>query len=227
MTIELKYAVPWGRSCAEYVQMFALTPQDLQRRILDCAGGPASFNAEMTQNGHHVVSCDPLYHFSATEIAQRIQETYLIVIEGVRETRDQFVWTSITSPEQLGEIRMTAMNRFLADLPSGVAAARYVTDALPSLSFDSDAFDLALCSHFLFCYSDLGEDFHQASVLELCRVAKEVRIFPLLMNFSHQTSPWLNPVVNHLHNQGYITEIIQVSYEFQKGGNQLLRIYKQ
>lgn len=223
--IELKKAVPWGRSLEEYVQMFALTPEDCQRRILDCAGGPASFNAQMTTKGYNVVSCDPLYHFTAAEIAQRIQETYPIIIQGVQETRDQFVWTSITSPAQLGEIRMAAMNQFITDFPLGLAARRYVTDALPSLSFDTKQFDLALCSHFLFSYSDLGEDFHQASILELCRIAKEVRIFPLLVNFSNQTSPWLQPTIKYLQSQGYQTEIMQVAYEFQKGGNQLLRIY--
>lgn len=226
MAILLKEVVPWGRSLEEYVQMFALTPDDFQLRILDCAGGPASFNAEMTKMGHNVVSCDPLYQFTAAEIARRIQATYPIIIKGVQETREQFVWNAITSPENLGEIRMAAMNRFIADFPLGVTASRYVTDALPTLSFASSAFDLALCSHFLFSYSNLGADFHQAAVLELCRVAKEVRIFPLLVNFSNEISPWLEPAIAHLQNHGYTTEIVQVAYEFQKGGNQLLRIYQ-
>jgi hypothetical protein len=45
--------------------MFALTPRDLRGSILDCAAGPASFNAEATAAGHHVVSCDPLYRLAA------------------------------------------------------------------------------------------------------------------------------------------------------------------
>nr|WP_155707366.1 SAM-dependent methyltransferase [Gloeocapsopsis dulcis] len=206
--------------------MFGLTLDDFKLRILDCAGGPASFNAEMTKRGYSVVSCDPIYQFTDTEIAQRIQETYPVILKGVQETRDRLVWQDIESPEQLGEIRMAAMRQFLDDFPAGVAAGRYITAELPNLPFDSGKFDLALCAHLLFTYSEqFSLEFHLKSVLELCRVAKEVRIFPLLVNFSNDVSPWLEPVMNHLQNQGYTTEIKQVAYEFQKGGNQLLRVY--
>ena len=53
--------VPWGRSLHEYRKMFALTPEDLRGRILDCGAGPASFNAEATAAGHRIASCNPLY----------------------------------------------------------------------------------------------------------------------------------------------------------------------
>jgi hypothetical protein len=52
---------PWGRSFDEYRKMFTLTDEDLNLKILGCADGPASFNAEMRQRGKEVVSCDPLY----------------------------------------------------------------------------------------------------------------------------------------------------------------------
>jgi hypothetical protein len=225
---QLENVVPWGRSLPEYIKMFDLTSDDFELSILDCAGGPASFNAEMTKRGCSVVSCDPIYQFTNTEIAQRIQETYPVILKGVQETCDHLVWRDIESPEELGKIRMAAMRQFLDDFPSGVAAKRYITAELPNLPFNSEEFDLALCAHLLFTYSEqFSLDFHLKSVLELCRVAKEVRIFPLLMNFSNDISPWLEPVMNHLQNHGYITEIRQVTYEFQKGGNQLLRVYQQ
>ena len=45
--------------------------------------------------------------------------------------------------------------------------------------FADREFDLALCSHLLFLYSEqLTADFHLASIRELCRVAGEVRVFP-------------------------------------------------
>ncbi len=67
------------------------------------------------------------------------------------------------------------------------------------------------------------EEFHLASIVEMCRVAKEVRVFPLL-NISGETSPWLKPVMNELQERGYSVEIKQVTYEFQKNGNQILRV---
>lgn len=225
MSFKLENVIPWGRSMQEYIKMFALTSDNLNLAILDCAGGPASFNVEMTHQGYKVISCDPVYQFTANEIAQRIQDTYQTVIDGVRITWDNFVWQDIQSPEQLGQIRMAAMSKFLADFPLGIQQRRYVTDKLPILSFNQGQFDLALCSHFLFTYSEqLSAEFHLASILEMCRVAKEVRIFPLLVNFSNETSPWLQLIINELQARGYRVEIKQVPYEFQKGGNKMLCI---
>ena len=73
------------------------------------------------------------------------------------------------------------MAKFLDDYPSGKAAGRYIEAALPMLPFSDQAFDLALCSHFLFLYSEqCNLTFHIESIRELARVASEVRIFPLL-----------------------------------------------
>jgi len=225
MGLKLENVVPWGRSLQEYMQMFHLSERDLQLAILDCASGPASFNSEMTAKGYKVISCDPLYQFTAEEIAKRIQETYPTVMAGVQANQNQFVWRDIQSPEQLGEVRMAAMLKFLEDFPSGLQAGRYLPHALPVLPFQTSQFDLALCSHFLFTYSDqLSADFHLKSIGEMCRVAKEVRIFPLLVNMTGELSPLLQPVISELQKRGCQVEIRQVAYEFQQGGNQLLQV---
>lgn len=224
MGFKLENVIPWGRSMQEYIRMFDMTSDDLRLAILDCAGGPASFNVEMTRQGYKVVSCDPVYQFTQSEIAQRIQDIYQVVIDGAQANWDSYVWYYIQSPAQLGQIRMAAMRQFLEDFPLGIREGRYVTDELPVLSFNRSQFDLALCSHFLFTYSDqLSADFHLASIIEMCRVAKEVRIFPLL-DISGEPSLLLQPVMNELQQQGYKVAIKQVPYEFQKGGNKLLRI---
>ncbi len=234
MSFKLESVVPWGRSLEEYTRMFDLTPDELNLKILDCAGGPASFNAEMFKSQpeipgseYKVISCDPIYQFSADEIALRIQETYQRVIDGAKTMYKYFVWQDIQSPEHLGQIRMAAMQQFLDDLPLGIQQGRYVTGELPVLPFESDRFEIALCSHFLFTYSDvLSQEFHLASIREMCRVASEVRIFPLLNNFSKEVSPLLPFVMKELAAQGYNLEMKQVPYEFQKGGNQMLRVLK-
>ncbi|HEY9806957.1 MAG TPA: hypothetical protein V6D04_10325, partial [Candidatus Obscuribacterales bacterium] len=154
MGIKLETIVPWGRSLNEYIAMFNLTPADLNCRILDCGGGPASFNDEMARQGYAVTSCDPIYQFTADEISQRIQETYPKIINGVTASQDSYVWDAIASPEQLGEVRMAAMNQFLEDFSAGLQAGRYHVAELPHLPFDNQQFDLALCSHLLFTYSD-------------------------------------------------------------------------
>lgn len=224
MGLQLEKIVPWGRSLAEYTAMFDLRPEDLTGAILDCGGGPASFNAELTQQGYTVISCDPIYQFTADQIAQRIQETYSPIIEGVRANQNSYVWQNITSPEHLGAVRMSAMQKFLADFPTGLLQGRYQTAELPQLPFSDRQFDLALCSHLLFTYSQqLSATFHIEAIAELCRVAQEARIFPLL-NISGEPSPHLPIVLEQLRSQGYQAEICQVAYEFQKAGNQMLRI---
>src|SRR5918994_820885 len=177
----LDKVVPWGRSFDEYRRMFALTNDYLRGHILGCGDGPASFNAEATRRGARVISCDPLYQFSMQQIRERIAATAEDIIEQTRRNRDDFVWDEITSVEHLHKVRLAAMEDFLVDYDSGRNAGRYVAAAVPSLPFRDRAFDLGICSHFLFLYSEqLGQQFHEDAILELCRVADEVRIFPLL-----------------------------------------------
>lgn len=225
MALQLDRVVPWGRSLADYRDMFALSDLDLQRSILDCASGPSSFNVELTARGGRVISCDPVYQFSRDQIQQRIDQTYPVIVETLHQTRDHFVWTTVKTPEELGEKRRAAMTKFLDDFPLGMGAARYRIDALPALDFPDRHFDLALSAHLLFTYSkQFDTDFHIAAILEMLRVATEVRIFPLLENFTNETSPHLAPVLTALHNRGLQTAIEPVPYEFQIGGNEMLRV---
>lgn len=220
----LSSVVPWGRSYDEYQHMFALTASDLQGRILGCADGPASFNAEATRQGRRVVSCDPVYQFDAAQLSHRIDQTSDEVLAQTRRNAHEFCWTSITSVEELATVRRRAMQVFLDDFPAGKVDGRYVEAALPSLPFEDQSFDLALCSHFLFLYTlqlDLG--FHRDAVREMCRVAREVRIFPLLA-LGGEPSPYTGPIATEFTGLGYTVSIERVPYEFQRGGNQMLRI---
>lgn len=220
--LALEQVVPWGRSLAEYAAMFDLTPADLGRRILDCGGGPASFTAELAAGGGRVVSCDPIYRFAAAEIARRVEETYPVLLAGVEAERERFVWTRIGSPRRLGELRLAAMRRFVADLDAGRAPGRYVVTGLPDLPFAAGGFDLALCSHVLFLYADrFDAGFHARSLREMVRVAGEARVFPLL-DLGGRESPHLGPVVEELAAAGYEPRVREVPHEFQRGGNRML-----
>lgn len=220
----LDKVVPWGRSFDEYSQMFAPTEEDLRSRILDCGGGPASFNAVATRRGAHVISCDPLYGFETSQIRQRIAATYQAILEETRRNQEKFLWDSIRSVDELGDVRMAAMTDFLADYSEGKAHGRYVDAQLPTLPSSDACFDLALCSHLLFLYTtQLGLAFHQSAIREMCRVAAEVRIFPLMM-LDASRSPYVDPVQSEFSEAGYCVSIEQVPYEFQRGGNEMMRI---
>ena len=222
MAFKYQEAVPWGRSFDEYRRMFGLTNEDLSRAIL--ADGPASFNAEMSRRGHRVVSCDPLYQCSAGQIKERIDDTYENVIGQTRQNQDKFVWDLIPSPDELGRVRLKAMSEFLSDYERGREAGRYIPAQLPDLPFAPRSFDLALSSHFLFFYSDsLPLGFHKNAVDELCRVAREVRIFPLL-TYNAEPSTFVAPIVGHLQDAGRTVTIERAPYEFQRGGNMMMKI---
>lgn len=224
MAFSLKTVVPWGRSFAEYVSMFALSSEDLKKPILGCGDGPASFNAVLSRQGGQIVSADPLYRFSAGQISRRIEETWSEVLEQTEKNREEFVWTAIPSVEELGRIRMEAMQEFLRDFPEGKREGRYLPAGLPDLHFGEGEFELALCSHFLFLYGEhLDGNFHLRSIREMCRVAREVRVFPLL-ELGTRPSRHLEPVLRTLDTEGFRVEISTVDYEFQRGGNQMLKI---
>ena len=222
--MQLKEIIPWGRTLAEYQLMFDLSDSDLNKRILGCGDGPASFNAQMTELGYSVVSVDPVYQFSAQQIEQRVRETYETVISQVRQNPQRYVWNYFEDPDELGRARLGAMEKFLGDYPVGKVAGRYLDRSLPNLDLSSDKFDLCVCSHLLFLYSEqLSLDFHITSIYELLKISTEVRIFPLL-TLDCQTYPYLDLVMHELSSHGFDVQIQQVNYEFQKGGDRMLKI---
>jgi hypothetical protein len=66
-------------------------------------------------------------------------------------------------------------------------------------------------------------DFHCRSLEALLEVADEVRAFPLL-DENAQPSLHVPDVLSTLRGAGYACEIACVPYEFQRGGNQMLRV---
>jgi len=221
----LDHVVPWGRSFDEYRRMFALADADLNVRILGCGDGPASFNAEGTRRGVRITSCDPIYRFEKSRIEERIAATYDQIIDQTRRNAHEFVWgDGIRTIEELGQARTAAMRTFLDDYDVGKGEGRYVDAELPQLPFADAAFDIALCSHLVFLYSSqLGEAFHRAAVREMSRVAADVRIFPLLALGGHR-SAFVDVCVADMRDVGHHVTIETVPYEFQRGGNEMMRI---
>jgi hypothetical protein len=206
--------------------MFALTNLDLPGGVLDCGGGPASFTAELSACGRRAIAVDPIYQFSGSEIRAQFEAVAPSMLSQVRATPDDWTWSYHRDPDDLLANRRAALERFLADYETGLHEDRYVLGELPVLPFPSGSFGLALCSHLLFLYSDLlNEDFHIRAARELCRVAREVRIFPLL-TLGRTPSPHLAAVRSTLATEGWQSETIRVDYELQRGGNQMLRLFR-
>lgn len=228
MALELNQVVPWGRTRAEYERMFDLGRKELsKKRILDCGGGPASLTAELAPTDTSCIAVDPIYIHSGDAIRARFETTAPTILNQVAKSPQDWVWSFHRNPQHLFENRQAALTRFLEDYSNRARAnSRYVAAALPSLPFPRLSFDLALCSHLLFLYSNvLTAEFHVQAALELCRVAREVRIFPLL-DLSGQPSSALTTVRSALASSGWTSTVVKVDYELQRGGNSMLRIVR-
>jgi hypothetical protein len=224
MAFRLDEVAPWGRGFDEYAAMFNLTGNDLVAPILGCADGPASFNAEADAREVRVVSADPLYRFDATAIAARIEAARPQVIEQTRANADRFVWDRFPSVDELVAARMRAMRRFLRHYARPEAAGRYVAAALPHLPFQADAFALAVCSHYLFLYSEqLDFAFHLAAVDALLTVARDVRIYPVV-DLNGDPSRHLEPLTARLLMAGCSPILEPVDYRFQRNARHMLWI---
>lgn len=221
--MKLENVVPWGRNLQEYKEMCLYGDADRAKKILGCGDGPASVNGELRKLGVDIVSIDPIYQFSKSQIAKRVEETSDVISEQLRKNQDDFVWKNIPNVDALINLRLSAMREFLDDYDLG-KEGRYQYQELPELSFEDQAFDLVWSGHFLFLYSEhFNLEFHKKAVLEMLRVAKEVRIFPLL-DLNNQISPHLQGVMRFLEHNGYTCKIEKTNYEFQKGANEMLRI---
>jgi hypothetical protein len=151
------------------------------------------------------------------------QEVYPQIMEQVSKNKEDYVWKNMGSVEELGMVRMLAMTIFLRDYEQGIKCGRYINASLPKLPFEDEEFDLALCSHYLFLYSEhVNQEQHILSMRELCRVASEVRVYPLLSIGSNKQSPHLEPVVSALNDSGISVSLVPVEYEFQRGATEML-----
>ena len=223
MSFILPEVVPWGRSYSEYVDMFDLGNQDLMGSVLGCGDGPASFNATMDKMGHYVISCDPLYSYSLVQIENMIKSAREKVMDQVRRNQSNFIWEYFSDPVHLEETRLSAMGIFLKDYNKGKDAGRYLPHKLPYLPFPDKEFGIALCSHFLFLYPELGFKFHLESILEMLRVSKETRIYPVV-DVNCQVPEFREVLFNRLRFEGFNINLVKVRYNFIRNGDKMLKI---
>ena len=222
MTKEIKLAPSWVYSMADYCQMFDLTEEDLKLAILDYPAGISSFNAEMNDRGHKVLSGDQHYKMPLDEMKTFSQQVFEVNKRHLKEhgeilRGDQNIESILADWQQRQE-------RFLQDYEQGKKEHRYQCMTLPRLPFDKQVFDIALCSDHLF-HNYVAEEKNQSAIIEeLCRVAKEVRIFPL-QDEKGKIGENLGHLMLATQQKGCGIEVREVPYHEMKGGNAMLRIW--
>ena len=223
----MRKLVLWGHSVDEYREMFDLSQDEINSSILEYGCGPSAVNYQQTQNAHKVVSCDPLFVLDKDTLSSKAVMIFADMAEQVKKEQSRFDFSRSGSYESLVAERQEGMRQFFADYASGKAEGRYIGVADYHLPFADFSFDFALSSHYLF--ADLDEqtvEFHLAVIRELARVAKEVRIFPLI-DREGNTSEFLGPVLLGLQQENYGVEVREVAFHLHNTGNAMLRVWAQ
>ena len=165
----------WPYSLKDYIRMFYLGNNINKIKILDCYAGAGSFNSELQKCGGQVISISPLYKLHGFEleyfIKKQCDQNELVT----KNVYNHFIQEINSIDLDIGHNK--ALRLFLSDYIHGLKQNRYQSEELPFLPYLDDEFDLALLHHFSFDLVAEQEEFIIASLLELARVAQEVRLY--------------------------------------------------
>lgn len=214
----------FGRTLAEYLEMFALDLEDLHgMKILDVASGPGSFVAEALAMGLDATGCDPMYAQDAATIAAHGKRDIDACREQIRKNPGVLVYRDIE--EFYGE-KYRALEKFVADFRHRRDESRYVAGALPELPFEDQAFDLTLSANFLLIYAPLadggmhdgeefGLEFHRRAFRELARVTRRELRVPGLHTWTQPPGPhpYGEPMRAELEALGFVVELVPSTYD--------------
>lgn len=241
MTLAQAVLPHWIYNLADYRQIFDLSDEDLTKSILVYPGRLSSFNAEMHELQHAVVSADPLYALDHAALVAKadalfsMNKAYLETHLDLLKSQNPTVIDAILNQWKKNE------TVFLTDYILGREQGRYqvMTD---KTFLENQAYDLVLVSDWVF-RNKTGQEMGQRTgqetdsdismcpspeqlVEKLCHVGKEVRIFPLL-DESGGIAAQLESMILFLHTHEYGVEIREVPFNVLKGGNAMLRVWRQ
>lgn len=221
---KLRQVAFFGRTLAEYVQMFGLDLDELRgKKILDVASGPGSFVAEALAMGLDATGCDPLYAQDAATIVAQGKRDIDACLDQIRQNPGVLVYEDI---EKFCGEKYRALERFTADFRHRAGESRYVAGGLPKLPFDDRAFDVVLTGNFLLVYAPLadggmhdgnefGLEFHRQSFRELARVTRsELRVAGMhTWTQPPKPHPYVEPLVAELDRLGFAVELLPTDYD--------------
>lgn len=223
----MRKRVLWGHDVDEYQEMFDLADAMLEEKILEYGCGPSAFNASLHAQKQCVQSIDPLFSKSKAELEAEAKARFDERVQEVLKDPKQFNVEPYGGMDELFAKRRQGMKQFFNDYEQGLHDKRYLALTDEPLPFTDFEFDLALSSHFLFAASrDDDIEFHLKTLKSLARVAKDVRVFPLIER-EGEPSPLLGPVLLGLQQANYGVEVREVECGLYPEGNAMLRVWAQ
>lgn len=223
----MRKRVLWGQNVDEYREMFNLSAVDLQGKLLEYGCGPSTVNSELNQKAQSIVSCDPLFSLDKAVLQSKVDLIFEDRVQQMTKNQEKFNFSHYKNLEGLVAKRREGIVRFFADYEQGKIEQRYISVNEERLPFRDFSFDLALSAHYFF--TDLPEQdvtVHLNMIKELTRVAKEIRIFPLI-DCHGQPSTLLGPVLLGLQQENLGMEVKEVTYPLQSNENAMLRVWAQ
>lgn len=217
-------ATAWIYDFADYQQIYGLTQTDCKKKILDFPGLVSSFNAEALKRDMDVISAGPMYQYAESEMRAHVDRFVSKQIQKLQNDASH-----LQSPEVKDQViahwEKTASD-FIADYANGKATGRYLPINIAEIPFREHEFDLVLCSHLLF-HKALPAHISPIDLLrKLCRIGQEVRLYPMIDRYGNIMDD-LGPLMLTLQQEDYGVEVREVVYQYQKGGNAMLRIWAQ
>lgn len=219
----MKQPVFWGHTAADYQKMFDLDA--FPNRTLEFASGISTLNLEHAQPAK-VQSLDPRFVLDADTLKCKAELIFHDMKDCIEHYSNRYDFKAYGGLEAFMQTRYDGMQRFFMDYKAGLAEGRYRAINALQLPYDDFYFDLALSSHYFF--AGLAEQdlaFHIHMLQELARVAKEVRIFPLIHS-DGSMPPELGPVLLALQQAGYGAEVRSISDPIEPEGNAMLRVWR-
>lgn len=222
----MKESTLWGYQRDEYIEMFDLT-LDKPTSFLEYHCGPSAFNQALTKHSGSVVSCDPLFELTEDVLKNYVEPEFQTASQQLAKHPHLDLSHYGGQLQTLIKTRKKGLELFFEDYEKGKTQARYQTLSQGKLPFEDFSFDIALSAYYLFVESEQENlDFYLTTLKELARVAKEVRLFPLV-DAQDKLSPMLGPVLLGLQQEKYGVEVKEVPYRLQTNGNAMLRIWAQ
>lgn len=222
----MRKLVSWGHHLDEYRDMFALSEDDLKTcRFLEYGASIGAVNAEAHERGVSLMTCDPLFMLEKSHLLFHVSSTFEEMVTGMAAEKAQFDFRYYGDFEALIATRRLGMATFFKDYEKGEILRRYLPVQDGLLPFSDFSFDFVLSAYRLFADANATTvEYHLRTIRALARVAKEVRLFPLV-DSDGQTSPLLGPVLLGLQQEQYGIEVREVAYQLQPKANAMLRVW--
>lgn len=164
-------AFGWIHAYDDYLNMFKLSSNDLNKSILVTPSDISNFNLIQHQQDRPTISSDPRYMNGIQDLTNYVQarlknlENRLAKLEGV------------SHQEQIIQKWREIAHSFLRDFPAGLNSGRYSHLNEAGFLRQNRQFDLALCPRCSLEAEHKGYHEALAQITALCTIAKTTRVF--------------------------------------------------